>query len=166
MRNPTRVGPLVISIGVLLIGAIAVIAFKNHSSARVRHYKLYARHAIQHMSLAGEEAEKYRNLVVQEYMQGSASYAIDARAQFRRSVERQYSSLIASEMKELSDPPIGCEELHRACLDAYSTHERFIAVAFNPTGNLETYAHDFRELAQTFVAQAAVVDSLDAEKPD
>ena len=48
-------------------------------------------------------------------------------------------------MRELQNPPKGCEQLHDAFMDFYDEYYELMNCALDPTGSLETYSDDFVE---------------------
>lgn len=48
-------------------------------------------------------------------------------------------------MKELQNPPKGCEQLHDAFMDFYDEYYELVNCALDPSGNLTSYSEDFNE---------------------
>lgn len=61
-----------------------------------------------------------------------------------KSIENDKSS-IASTMKDLRNPPEGCEELYEALKEYHDAYLELVNMAINPSGNLGTYSSSFSE---------------------
>ena len=61
-----------------------------------------------------------------------------------KSIENDKSS-IPSTMKDLRNPPEGCEELYEALKEYHDAYLELVNMAINPSGNLGTYSSSFSE---------------------
>ncbi len=52
---------------------------------------------------------------------------------------------VNSMMRDLQNPPKGCEQIHDAFMDFYDEYYELVNCALDPTGSLETYADEFKE---------------------
>lgn len=48
-------------------------------------------------------------------------------------------------MRELQNPPKGCEQIHDAFMNCYDEYYELVNCALDPSGSLETYSDEFKE---------------------
>ena len=69
-------------------------------------------------------------------------------------------AIVESYMKDLQDPPKGCEDAHDKILELYEAYSDFSQLALNPSGSYNDYSTNVMAADSTFMNKFDVLDAV------
>ena len=77
-------------------------------------------------------------------------FSDDSYSQIIQDIQKDRTEILAK-MKEMNNPPKGCEEEYKALKDCYDSYMTFANIVISPSGSYNSVSEEFHEADETFV---------------